>query len=241
MLKFILDLFWGSKSTDTPTPPPTEAPKPTTERLPGESTGAWMDRVMASDARPADVGEFLAEAVKAEEPTSVPLPPKVSRRNINAAGLALIKTGEGCVLYPYDDLRAPVKGKYVEWKGEKLIGTPTIGYGHTDAAKHPLKVKPGIRITEAEATAILDTDLDECEDAVSRLVKVPLNDNQFGALVSFQFNLGALGSSTLLKKLNAGDYSAVPGEMRRWVNAGGKRLQGLVNRREAEITLWNTP
>ncbi|WP_247643165.1 lysozyme [Brucella sp. B13-0095] len=73
---------------------------------------------------------------------------------------------------------------------------------------------------------------------VERLVKVPLTDNQFAALVSFDFNTGALDKSTLLKKLNKGDYAAVPVELMKWVNAGGKKINGLVNRRAAEAGLW---
>src|SRR5690606_433369 len=77
---------------------------------------------------------------------------------------------------------------------------------------------------------------------VERLVKVPLTDNQFAALVSFDFNTGKLHSSTLLKKLNKGDYDAVPAELMKWVNVwiNGKfkKSQGLVNRRSAEVGLW---
>lgn len=237
MLKTILGLLgWGAEPENTPAPSTPASP----ERQPGESVGQWTDRVLSSDARPADVGEFLASAVEPPTPAEA-VPPKVARRNINAAGLNLIKRWESFVAFPYDDLRPPVRGVYREWKGEKLIGTATIGYGHTNAAKHPLKVKPGLRITEEQAREILDVDLDECEDTVNRVVKVPLTDNQHGALVSFEFNTGGLRSSTLLKKLNAGDYKAVPSELAKWVLSKGKRLEGLVNRRNAEIALWKTP
>lgn len=236
MLKFILGLF--SKSAE-PVPAPVVAPAPVSppERQPGESVGAYTDRVLSSDARPANVGEFLTDAIN--PPPKAPQAP--ARRNINAAGLKLIKSWESFVAYPYDDLLPPVKGVYREWTGGPVTGTLTIGYGHTDAAKHPLKVKAGLRITEVEACEILDVDLDECEDAVARLVKVPLTDNQFSALVSFQFNTGSLASSTLLKKLNAGDYRAVPEQLLRWVHAKGRYVEGLKNRRNAEIALWNTP
>lgn len=95
-----------------------------------------------------------------------------------------------------------------------------------------------MKISEQEAVRILRADLAKFEKRVSDLVKVPLSDNQYAALVSFDFNTGALHKSTLLKKLNAGDYSAVPAELMKWVNAGGKRVQGLVNRRAAEAGLW---
>lgn len=143
-------------------------------------------------------------------------------RRINAAGLALVKQWEGCELKAYRD----------------IVGVWTIGYGSTGA-----HVKPGMVITEAQAEKLLKDDLDRFERAVDAYVQVPLNDNQFATLVSFAFNLGqhALKSSTLLKKLNAGNYPAVPSELMKWVHAGGKRIQGLVNRRKAEGALWRKP
>jgi lysozyme len=142
-------------------------------------------------------------------------------RRINAAGLSHIMQWEGKRLVAYQD----------------VAGIWTIGYGHTTAAGIP-RVREGMRISDKEAEDILKSDLRKFEDRVSRLVKVPLTDNQFAVLVSFDFNTGALHKSTLLKTLNAGDYHAVPAELMKWVNAGGKRVQGLVNRRAAEAGLW---
>ena len=144
-------------------------------------------------------------------------------RKINAEGLRLIKQWEGKKLVAYKD----------------PVGIWTIGYGHTDAAGPP-KVTPGLRITEAEADEILKRDLGQYEQAVAQAVKVPLTDNQFAALVSFTYNLGPANfrKSTLLKKLNAGNYDAVPGELAKWNKAGGKVLNGLSNRRAAEAGLW---
>ncbi|MFK4824865.1 lysozyme [Paenochrobactrum sp. BZR 588] len=142
-------------------------------------------------------------------------------RRINAAGLLHIQKWEGKRLTAYQD----------------MAGIWTIGYGHTSAAGAP-KVVAGMKINDQEADRILRADLAKFEKRVSDLVKVPLNDNQYAALVSFDFNTGALHKSTLLKKLNTGDYSAVPAELMKWVNAGGKRVQGLVNRRAAEAGLW---
>lgn len=142
-------------------------------------------------------------------------------RRINAAGLSHIMQWEGKRLVAYQD----------------VAGIWTIGYGHTTAAGIP-RVREGMRISDKEAEDILKADLRKFEDRVSRLIKVPLTDNQFAVLVSFDFNTGALHKSTLLKKLNAGDYDAVPAELMKWVNAGGKRVQGLVNRRAAEAGLW---
>lgn len=142
-------------------------------------------------------------------------------RRISAAGLALVKQWEGCELVSYKD----------------VAGICTIGYGHTSSAGIPY-VKPGMRINAVEAEEILKTDLHKFEERVERLVKVPLTDNQHAVLVAFDLNTGALHKSTLLKKLNAGDYDAVPGELMKWVNAGGKKVKGLVNRRSAEAGLW---
>ncbi|OOG73884.1 lysozyme [Sinorhizobium sp. A49] len=142
-------------------------------------------------------------------------------RRINAAGLALVKQWEGLKTKAYRD----------------VAGVWTIGYGHTSAAGAP-EVAPSMIITEARAEEILRADLATFEERVERLVKVPLTDNQFAMLVSFDFNTGGLGKSTLLKKLNKGDYDAVPAELMKWVNAGGKRVKGLVNRRSAEAGLW---
>lgn len=115
----------------------------------------------------------------------------------------------------------------------------TIGWGHTSNAGPP-KVTQGMRVTAVEADRILMADVAKFEARVASLVKVPLTDNQFAALVSFDYNTGKLGTSTLLKRLNAGDYAAVPGELAKWVHVDGKRVQGLVNRRESEIAQWRS-
>jgi GH24 family phage-related lysozyme (muramidase) len=113
-------------------------------------------------------------------------------------------------------------------------GKLTIGYGHTKS------VKASQRITEAEADALLLEDLRGFEAAVKASIKVPVSENQIGALVSFAFNvgLGAFRRSTLLKRLNAGDYKAVPTELLKWNKAGGVVLPGLTARRAAEGFLW---
>lgn len=120
-------------------------------------------------------------------------------------------------------------------------GVWTIGYGHTDAAGHPkYRDNPGLTITKADGQIILARDIVRYENDVKRLVKVPLNENQFGALVSFTYNLGAgnLGQSTLLRKLNAGDYAEAAAEFPKWNKSNGKVLNGLVRRRAAEQALF---
>lgn len=118
-------------------------------------------------------------------------------------------------------------------------GVWTIGYGHTATAGSPVP-RRGQVITESEAERILLRDLTQYEQAVEDLVKVKLNNNQFAALVSFTFNvgIGAFKKSTLLKKLNNGNFNAIPTELTKWTKAGGKKIQGLVNRRAGEAGLW---
>ena len=144
-------------------------------------------------------------------------------RKISEHGLAKLKQWEGLRTKAYRD------------DG----GVWTIGYGHTAAAGAP-KPHAGMVITAAEAERILLKDLTQYEAAVENNVKVKLNDNQFAALVSFVYNipLAKFKKSTLLKKLNAGNYDAVPTELMKWINVDGKKNQGLVNRRRAEGYLW---
>ena len=134
-------------------------------------------------------------------------------------GIELIKDFEGRRLVAYQD----------------SVGVWTIGYGHTKTA-HEDKL-----IIKSTADRLLAEDLAEFEKYVDTYVTVALTQNQFDALVSWTFNLGPgnLKESTMLKKLNQGLYAEVPDEMRRWNKAGGKVLEGLIRRREAEAKLFN--
>ena len=115
-------------------------------------------------------------------------------------------------------------------------GYPTIGYGHV--------VKPhenfSAGINEVQAEELLCQDAVIAERAVLRLINVPLTDGQFDALVSFTYNLGggALQRSTLRRKINREEHAEVPEQFMRWVWAGGRKLKGLIRRREAEVTLY---
>ena len=113
-------------------------------------------------------------------------------------------------------------------------GVLTIGYGHTE------DVKEGEVITEAEAEQLLDYDTDKAAKQVKSVVTVPLIDSQLNALIDFTFNLGIgnLKSSTLLKKLNAGDYIGAAEEFSKWIYSGKTVLPGLVRRREIEKQLF---
>lgn len=114
----------------------------------------------------------------------------------------------------------------------------TIGYGTTHTALGA--VKPGQRITKAEAERLFESDIRLFEQRVRDLVEVPLTDNQFSALVSFAYNLGegALKRSTLLRKLNNSDFSGAADEFPKWKYAGGKEELGLVRRRAAERRMF---
>jgi GH24 family phage-related lysozyme (muramidase) len=147
----------------------------------------------------------------------------------SADAIALIKEAEGCELKAY---LCPA-------------GVPTIGYGHTKTVSKN-DVKRRKTITEDEAERLLKADLAEYEAGVARLVKVPLTDDQFGALVSFAYNLGvgALGSSTLLKRINS--KASLADIERAWVqwdkgrvNGVLKPLAGLTKRRKAEFALFS--
>ena len=140
--------------------------------------------------------------------------------NISEDGLKLIKFFEGCKLDAY-------------YCPSNVL---TIGYGHTKT------VHEGMTITQEEADNLLNLDIREFEKYVQSIVKVPLKQHPFDALVSWTFNLGPynLMNSTLLKELNSSNYSKVPSEIKRWNKSNNKVLDGLVKRREAEAKMfWN--
>lgn len=138
-------------------------------------------------------------------------------------GINLIKQFEGCRLTTYQD----------------SVGVWTIGYGWTQPVDGKTVAK-GMTITQQKADDLLKQGVVQFESGVNSLVKVQLNQNQFDALVDFAYNLGvnALKGSTLLKKLNTGDYAGAANEFTKWNKAGGKELAGLTRRREAEKSLF---
>lgn len=143
-------------------------------------------------------------------------------RHITEDGLRLIRRFEGFAAVPY---LCPA-------------GYLTVGYGHV--VKNPEAFRQPI--TEVEATEILTIDVETAERAVLRLISVSLTDGQFDALVSFTFNLGAgaLQRSTLRRKANREEHEDVPVEFLRWVWAGGRKLNGLIRRRQAEAALYQS-
>lgn len=145
--------------------------------------------------------------------------------NISALGVQLVKHFEGLYLKAY---LCPA-------------GVWTIGYGHTGLKHKDGTVKKGRKITQEEADLLLFQDLNtKYAPDVRRLVTVPLAQHEFDALVSFHFNTGALGKSTLLRKLNAGDKKGAAEQFLRWTRGGGEVQPGLVRRRKAEQYLFNT-
>ena len=155
--------------------------------------------------------------------------------HMSDAGLQILRELEGCESNVYED----------------VAGLPTIGVGHLltrseltsgklwlDATATWLDYREGLSLDDIDC--LLRDDLGPAEVAVSTAVIVPLTQSQFDSLVSFVFNVGssAFRQSTLLKRLNMGDYADVPTQLRRWIYAGGRRVPGLVNRREQEIGLW---
>lgn len=136
----------------------------------------------------------------------------------------LVKASEGLKLAAYPD---PGSG-----------GAPwTIGYGSTHG------VTKGMTINLAEAQARLVLDIEAAGNVVESARTVPVNQNQFDALCDFVFNLGTgnFKASTLLKKLNAGDYAGAAVEFPKWTKASGKVMPGLVKRRAAERELFERP
>jgi len=176
--------------------------------------------------RPEDGAVREAEAepeTEEEEADTRGIPPRLSPR-----GAAFISRFEGCVLRMYND---PTRNA-------------TIGVGHLIHlgpinGREPAEFKRGI--TRQRALELLMSDAGNAARGVRQLIKVPLNQQQLDALVSFAFNCGtgSLAISTLRARLNRREYAAVPLELNKWVLSGGKRLPGLVRRRQAEGALFS--
>ena len=144
-----------------------------------------------------------------------------SSQHINPLGLSLIKSCEGCQLTAYKD----------------CVGIWTIGYGHTGS-----DVQEGLEIDQAQADAFLEADLGATEQYVCDAVKVPLNTNEFSALVSLVYNIGIgnFEKSLLLRCLNTHHRDDAAKEFLKWDKAGGKFVPGLLVRRGKEQALFLT-
>lgn len=140
---------------------------------------------------------------------------------LTAAGEAIIKGAEGCRLTAYQD----------------SVGVFSIGYGHT----HNVTADTA-PVTNEQAEMLFKGDAALAGQMVAQYIFVPLNDNQYSALVSLCFNEGSAPlTKTLGALLNAGNYEGAANEFPKWVYAGGIRLNGLIARRAAERALFLTP
>lgn len=143
---------------------------------------------------------------------------------LNEEGYKLIQEFEGLQLSAYRD----------------SVGIPTIGFGNI-TYEDGKKVKMGDRITKERADSLFKRYADIFASEVAKLIHSEINQNQFNSLVSFAYNLGLtnLKNSTLLQKVNKNpNDDSIEIEFLKWVNAGGKRLQGLVNRRVKEAKIY---
>ncbi len=143
-------------------------------------------------------------------------------RPIPESAVRFVSEHEGCKLDAYQD----------------SVGVWTVGYGHTGA-----QVVKGYAIAQSQALALLRADLAVAAQRLAVKVRADvladLTESQYAALLSFVFNLGA-GDWTIWKRLNNREMDRVPMELMKFVNAGGHKVQGLVNRRAAEVVLWST-
>lgn len=186
-------------------------------------------------ARPGlfdDPGHVLAldnllDAFSVPRPPAAP-PAPVSARQIGAKGIALIKSFEGCH-------RPRGDGTFEAYPDPGTGGAPwTIGWGATGPG-----IKPGTVWTQAQCDARLESDLARFAADVARAIgNAPTTQDQFDALVSFHYNTGAIAKATLTKLHCQGNHTAAWVEFGKWVNAGGRRMAGLVRRRDAEARLY---
>jgi lysozyme len=185
---------------------------------------ATLEGSNASPESPEDgIADDAEPEGEEEEADARGIPPRLSQR-----GAGFIARFEGCVLHMYND----------------PTGNATIGVGHLIHmgpinGREPLEFRRGI--TRKRALELLQADAGKAARGVRRLIKVPLNQQQFDALISFTFNCGegALTASTLRKRLNRREYAGVPSELNKWVMSGGKKLEGLIRRRKAEGALFS--
>ena len=135
-------------------------------------------------------------------------------------GLALTKSFEGLRLEAYQD----------------SVGVWTVGYGHTGPG-----VAEGMTVTDAEAETLLLADLEDAVRCVNRKVTAAISQGQFDAMVDFCFNAGRGNflQSTLLRKVNSGDFAGAAAQFGLWVHAGGEVVPGLVRRRQAEAEMFS--
>lgn len=155
----------------------------------------------------------------------------MSVNNLTYTGERLTESFETKRNTAYDDARP----NYVLQPGDHVIGTLTIGYGHTGP-----DVYIGQTITDDECVALLAHDIARFAAFVNAQVKIVVTQDEFDALVDFCFNVGPgnLESSTLLRDLNAGDIAGAAAQFDNWQFSHGVKMAGLLRRREAETKLF---
>jgi lysozyme len=170
------------------------------------------------------------DAVADEDDPSPPSPEQpTGQLRLSPAGAKLIQAFESCA-------RRSGGGGFGAYSD--AVGVLTIGWGHTNSLGR--RITSGTVWTQQECNDAFFEDMRHFEDAVRKLVKVPLKQHQFDALVSFCYNCGAgnLRSSTLLRKVNAKDFAGAAQEFKKWVKAKGRVLNGLVRRRNSESLMF---
>ena len=185
---------------------------------------AALRRMKAADPAPQPAPAHPAAAPSPTAVASSPTPPG----SIGPAGTALIKRFEGCA-------RARADGLFEAYPDPGTGSAPwTIGWGATGAG-----IRAGLAWTQAECDARLTRDLERYARDVARAIgTAATTQSQFDALVSFHYNTGAIAKATLTRLHIAGRYREAAAEFAKWVNAGGKRLPGLIRRRSAEAALY---
>lgn len=190
---------------------------------------AALRRMKARRAARANAVQMSPPAQSLEPlPSESAVPAWSQAGRISHAGLTLIKHFEGCA-------RKRSDGRFEAYPDPGTGSDPwTIGWGATGKG-----ITPGTIWTQAECDARLERDLVRfARDVARTLGDAPTSQAQFDALVSFHYNTGAIGRATLTKLHKAGRFSEAEAEFGKWVNAGGKRLIGLVRRRAAEASLY---
>jgi lysozyme len=191
--------------------------------------GTWTVAARRNQANGADQSAQDDDAVGDDEPDA-PAPPAGGPLTLGAQGAKLVKAFESCArrgpdgqFRPYDD----------------GIGVLTIGWGHTNKIGND-QFNAGAVWSQQQCDDVFRRDMAKFENSVRKLVKVPLNQDQFDALASFCYNCGEgnLRKSTLLKKVNAGDLAGAALEFGKWTKGGGRVLKGLVRRRGFEARLF---
>ena len=188
-------------------------------------TPAGPGSTASPDPTPADRTP-PTDSSPATGPVSHPMP---SPRAIGRAGIDLIRRFEGCAKRRAD-------GRYEAYPDPATGAAPwTIGWGATGSG-----IGSGTIWDQAQCDARLVTDLIRyAREVDSALGDAPTSQNQFDALVSFHYNTGAIHRATLVRKHRSGDYNGAKAEFARWVHAGGRIMNGLVRRREAEAQLYS--